>query len=309
VKTFNLSERRACGLLAVWRSSNRYEGKPDRNAELREQLVTLAHERPRFGYRRLGVLLEREGEQVNHKRLFRVYRQAGLSVKRNRRKKLVRAGINRPVLAAPNEEWSLDFVYDSLATGRSVRVLSIVDNFTRECLALEVDTSFASQRVTRALDSVIVRRGAPKALRMDNGPELTSRHFLAWCIERKIATNYIQPGRPMQNGHIESFNGRLRDECLNANWFRNLFEARGRIANWRADYNSTRPHSSLAYRTPDEFAAQWQRPSSSSISIPQPEPSVKASLTARLGAALTDEPGCSRPPDMRAKGFQDGLLT
>lgn len=131
----------------------------------------------------------------------------GREVKRNRRKKLVRIGVSQPVLAAPNDEWSLDFVYDALANGRSVRVLSIVDNFTRECLALEVDTSFASQRVTRILDGVIARRGAPKALRMDNGPELTSRHFLAWCLERRIATNYIQPGRPMQNGHIESFNG------------------------------------------------------------------------------------------------------
>jgi putative transposase len=258
----------------------------------------------RFGYRRLGVLLSREGQHVNHKRLFRVYRAAGLSVKRNRRKKLVRVGVSRPVLTAPNTEWSLDFVYDALATGRSVRVLSIVDNFTRECLALEVDSCFASQRVTRVLDSLIAQRGAPKALRMDNGPELTSRHFLAWCIERKIATNYIQPGKPMQNGHIESFNGRLRDECLNASWFRNLFDARGRIESWRDDYNS-----SLAYRTPNDFAAQWQRPSSSSTSIPQPEPPVKATLTARSRAALTDEPGYKTPPEKRTKGSHDGVLT
>jgi putative transposase len=259
---------------------------------LRQQLVELAQQRPRFGYRRLGVLLTREGQCVNHKRLFRVYREAGLSVKRNRRKKLVRAGVSQPVLTAPNHEWSLDFVSDGLAGGRTIRVLAVVDNFTRECLALEADTSFASERVTRVLERVMDLRGRPKALRMDNGPELTSRHFLAWCIERKITTNYIQPGKPVQNSHIESFNGRFRDECLNTNWFRNLFEARHRIANWREDYNSARPHSGLAYRTPDEFAAQWQRPSSSSKRIPQPEPSVKASLAAHLGAALTDEPGC-----------------
>lgn len=155
VETFGISERRACGLLGVWRSRNRYACKPDRNAELRKQLVALAHERPRFGYRRLGVLLEREGAHVNHKRLFRVYREAGLSVKRNRRKKLVRIVVSQPVLAAPNDEWSLDFVYDALANGRSVRVLGVVDNFTRACLALEVDTSFASQRVTRILDAVM----------------------------------------------------------------------------------------------------------------------------------------------------------
>jgi putative transposase len=295
VKTFGMSERRVCGLLGVWRSSCRYRKKPDRNEQLRQQLVELAHERPRFGYRRLGVLLAREGQRVNHKRLFRVYREAGLSVKRSRRKKLVRAGLSQPVLTAPNDEWSLDFLCDAVANGRVVRVLSVVDNFTRECLALETDTSFASQRVTRVLDDVIGQRGAPKALRLDNGPELTSRHFLAWCIERKIAMNHIQPGKPMQNGHIESFNGRFRDECLNANWFRNVFDARQKISIWRNDYNRARPHSSLDYRTPDEFAAHWQRPSSLPTWIPQPEPSVKATLTAHSRAAVTDEPGCRKP--------------
>jgi putative transposase len=240
-------------------------------------------------------LLDREGEHVNHKRVFRVYRESGLSVKRNRRKKLVRCGVNRPVLMGPNEEWALDFVHDALATGRGVRVLSVVDNFTRECLALETDTSFASQRVTRVLERVIAHRGTPKALRMDNGPELTSRHFLAWCIERKITMNHIQPGKPMQNGHIESFNGRFRDECLNTHWFRNLFDARMKIAVWRDDYNGARPHSGLAYRTPAEFAAQWQRPSSSAHSIPQSEPPLKAPLAARLRAALPGEPACSQP--------------
>lgn len=195
MKTFSISERRVCELLGVWRSSCRYRAKPDRDEALREQLIELAHQRPRFGYRRLGVLLSREGRRINHKRLFRVYRAAGLSVKRNRRKKLVRAGVSQSVLTGPNEEWSLDFVSDGLASGRSMRVLTVVDNFTRECLALEVDTSFASQRVTRVLDAAIDQRGRPKALRMDNGPELTSRHFLAWCVERKIAANYIQPGK------------------------------------------------------------------------------------------------------------------
>jgi putative transposase len=294
VTRFGISERRACGLLGVWRSSCRYQEKPDRNAELRQELTELAQQRPRFGYRRLGALLARNGKPVNHKRLFRVYREAGLSVKRIRRRRLVRSGLRGCVLTAPNEEWSLDFVCDAIAGGRSVRVLSVVDNFTRECLALETDTSFASQRVTRTLDDLIERRGCPKALRLDNGPEITSRHFLAWCLERRITTNYIQPGRPMQNGFVESFNGRFRDECLNANWFRTLFEARQKITRWRQDYNASRPHSSLAYRTPNEFAAQWQRPSSSTTSIKQPEPPVKAPLTARLRATLTDEPGCNR---------------
>jgi putative transposase len=255
-----MSERRVCELLGVWRSSCRYQPKPDRNTELRGELIHLAQQRPRFGYRRLGVLLDRNGKHVNHKRLFRVYRELGLSVKRVRRKKLVREGISRPVLTGPNQEWSLDFVHDGLAGGRSLRVLSVLDNFTRECLALEADTSIASQRVTRILSDVIERRGRPQALRMDNGPELTARHFLSWCIERKIAMHHIQPGRPMQNGQVESFQGRLRDECLNVHWFCNLFDARRKIALWRLDYNSARPHSSLAYRTPNEFAQQWQRP-------------------------------------------------
>ena len=156
---------------------------------MREQLIELARQRPRFGYRRLGILLARDGRGVNHKHLYRVYREAGLSVKRIRRKKLVRVGIPQPRLIAPNEEWSLDFVYDAVAGGRTICVLSVVDTFTRECLALETDTSFGTQRVTRVLDEVIARRGAPKALRMDNGPQLTSRHFLAWCVERKMTTN------------------------------------------------------------------------------------------------------------------------
>jgi putative transposase len=176
VKTFGMSERRACGLLGVWRSSCRYRSKPDRNQQLREKVVSVAHERPRFGYRRIAVLLAREGEHVNHKRLFRVYREAGLSVKRTRRKKLVRTGVPQPVLTAPNEEWSLDFVSDALADGRSLRVLTVVDNFTRECVALEADTSFSGERVTRVLDRAIERRGRPAAIGMDNG--LNASNFL-----------------------------------------------------------------------------------------------------------------------------------
>jgi putative transposase len=309
VTRFSISERRACGLLGVWRSSCRYKAKPDLDSQLREQLTELARERPRFGYRGLAVLLARSGHTVNHKKLFRVYREAGLSVKRIRRKKWVRVGVSQPRLAAPNEEWSLDFLCDVVAGGRTICVLSVVDNFTRECLALKTDTSFGTQRVTRVLEHVIARHATPKALRMDNGPQLTSRHFLAWCVERKITRNHIQPGTPVQNGQVESFHGRLRDECLNVNWFRNLFEARRKITLWQQDYNAARPHSSLGYRTPDEFAAQWQRPSSSPNWISQPEPSVKAILAAHYRAALTDEPGRKTTPDMRTKGSQDEVIT
>lgn len=149
----------------------------------------------------------------------------------------------------------MDFVADGLATGRTLRIFTLVDSFTRECLALEVDSCLSSRRVTRVLDWVIEQRGVPDAIRCDNGPEFTSRHFLAWCEGHKIRTVYIQPGRPMQNGYVESFNGRFRDECLNANWFATLTDARQKIEDWRHDYNEQRPHSSLGYRAPREFAA------------------------------------------------------
>jgi putative transposase len=227
-----------------------------RNDEpLRRRLVELAREKPRFGYRRLHVLLGRGGEQINHKRVHRVYREAGLMIRRKKRKHCVREG--KPLLArtSANQEWALDFVHDAVECGRAIRVLSVVDAFTRECLALEVDTSFASRRVTRVLDAIIAERGMAGAIRCDNGPEFTSRHFLAWALERGIEVIHIQPGKPTQNGRIESFHGRLREECLRVSWFQNLFDAQRKIALWQKEYNEERPHSSLRYQTPNEFAA------------------------------------------------------
>jgi putative transposase len=223
---------------------------------LRARLVELAREKPRFGYRRLHALLQRGGERVNHKRVHRVYREAGLLLRRKKRKHWVRAG--KPLLArtSANQEWALDFAHDAVECGRAIRVLSVLDAYTRECPALEVDTSFASRRVTRVLDAIIAERGIPGALRCDNGPEFSSRHFLAWCIERGIELIHIQPGKPAQNARVESFHGRLREECLNVSWFQNLFEAKRKISAWRKEYNEERPHSSLGYRTPAEFAAQ-----------------------------------------------------
>jgi len=221
---------------------------------LRTRLVKLAREKPRFGYRRLQVLLRRSGERVNHKRLHRVYREAGLAIRRKKRKHCVREGKPLLVRTSANQEWALDFVHDAVECGRTIRVLSVVDAYTRECLALEVDTSFASRRVTRVLEAIVAERGQPLAIRCDNGPELTSRHFLAWCIERQIELVHIQPGKPTQNAHVESFHGRLRDECLAVSCLQNLFDARRKIAAWRVDYNEERPHSSLGYRTPKEFA-------------------------------------------------------
>ncbi len=240
--------------MEVDRGSYRYEPRADRNEELREALVALARQKPRYGYRRLHALLTRRDHPASVMRIYLLYRAEGLAVRRLKRKRLSRVAAVTHVFRS-NQEWALDFVCDTLATGRGIRVLAVVDAFTRENLSLEVDTSLSSRRVTRSLEEVIEQRGKPEAIRCDNGPELTSRHFLSWCEERKIQLIHIQPGRPMQNGHVESFNGRLRDECLNANWFRNLADARAKIAAWRDEYNGERPHSSLGYRTPNEFAA------------------------------------------------------
>jgi putative transposase len=214
---YAFSERRACSVMTMAVSSYRYQTRRS-DEPLRTRLVELAREKPRFGYRRLHVLLGRAGEHVN-------------------------------------QEWALDFLHDAVECGRAIRVLSVVDAYTRECLALEVDTSFASRRVTRVLEEIVAERGQPKAIRCDNGPELTSRHFLAWCVERQIELLHIQPGKPTQNAHVESFHGRLREECLTVSWFQNLFDARRKIAAWKIEYNEERPHSSLGYRTPKEFAA------------------------------------------------------
>src|SRR5580698_4608225 len=247
------SERRVCGLMGMAVTSYRYQTRRS-DEPLRAQLVELARSKPRFGYRRLHVLLGRAGEHVNHKRVHRVYREAGLMIRRKKRKHCAREG--KPLVArtSANQEWALDFVHDAVECGRTIRVLSVVDAYTRECLALEVDTSFASRRVTRVLDAIVAERGQPLAIRCDNGPELTSRHFLAWCVERKIELMHIQPGKPTQNARVESFHGRLRDECLTVSWFQNLFDARNKIAAWRKEYNEERPHSSLGYCTPKEFA-------------------------------------------------------
>jgi putative transposase len=300
-ETFAFSQRRACGLVGIPVSTMRYCAKRNDDA-LRERLIDLAREKPRFGYRRLQVLLEREGYRANHKRVFRIYREAGLSVKRKKRKRLARVGRPLAPVTRANEEWALDFLSDAIASGRHVRVLAVVDAYTRECLALEVDTGFPSRRVTRVLERIIAQRGLPERIRCDNGPELTSRHFLAWCLDHRIDLLHIQPGRPMQNGKVESFNGRLRDEFLNVSWFRNIFDARRRAAAFRDDYNYNRPHSSLGYLTPAAFAQQGV--TSPPLSLPA------AALDRRQGnpsgvlyTALTPTSRRGSEPSKEAKPF------
>lgn len=250
------SERRACGLVGISRSSARYRRRRSGDQELRERLRQLAGERRRFGYRRLHVMLRREGEQVNHKRVYRLYREEGLTVRKRARKRVSRGErLPSQVPAAPNQCWSLDFVSDGLAWGRKIRLLTVVDAYTRESLAIEVDTSLGGARVARVLDRVIAERGAaPREIRLDNGPELTSRALDQWAYERGVSLRFIEPGKPVQNAYIESFNGRLRDECLNEHWFLSLAHAREIIEEWRCDYNQRRPHSALGNLTPLEFA-------------------------------------------------------
>jgi len=252
-----LSERRACRLVGMARTSCRYAPqRSEQEEKLRGRLRTLAGERRRFGYRRLTVLLRREGWAVNHKRVYRLYRQEGLGVRRRKRKR-IGAG-ERQALAIPtrpNQRWSMDFISDALSEGRKFRSLNIVDDFSRECLAAEVDTSLTGTRVVGVLERLRERRGLPQILVTDHGPEFAGRALDVWAYEQGVKLYFIEPGKPVQNAFIESFNGKMRDECLNEHWFLSLGEARQTIEAWRRDYNEVRPHTSLGNRTPQEFAA------------------------------------------------------
>ena len=253
-QTAGISERRACRFTGFARSSQRYAARRDDCAALRARLHTLALLRPRWGYRRLYVLLRREGRVVNRKLVQRLYREEGLTVRRRRRK---RVAVPRTPLATPlaaNERWSMDFVSDALADGRKFRSLTLVDDFTRECPVIEVDVSLSGARVAEVLDRVVARRGLPRGIVCDNGPEFASQALDQWAYRRGVALLFIEPGKPVQNAYAESFNGRLRDECLNESWFVSLADARQTIERWRVDYNGTRPHSGLAGRTPTAFA-------------------------------------------------------
>jgi len=250
-----LSERRACLIISADRKTIRYRSSRPPELELRAKLRDLANERRRFGYRRLFILLRRDGEPSGVNRIYRLYREEGLSVrKRKARRRAV--GTRAPILveAKANARWSLDFVHDQFACGRRFRVLNIVDDVTRECLAAIPDTSISGRRVARELTTLIERRGKPRMIVSDNGTELTSNAILAWSKDHKVEWHYIAPGKPMQNGYVESFNGRMRDELLNESLFFGLDHARSAVAEWVEDYNHFRPHSSLGYQTPAGYA-------------------------------------------------------
>jgi len=261
-ETLRLSERRACQVLGMLRSTCRYVTRRGSDTDVRSRLLELAVERPRYGYRRLCDLMRLEGVAVNPKRIHRIYREEGLFVRRRRRKRIA-AAQRRPMRPATslNEEWSMDFMSDALATGRVFRTLNIVDDLSRECLAIEVDTSLPGVRVVRVLDAVAVERGRyPERIIVDNGPEFTGRALDQWVYEHGVELHFISPGKPTQNAYIESFNGRFRDECLNQHWFVSLRDARHEIERWRVDYNEVRPHSALGRIPPARFVEQLQDP-------------------------------------------------
>jgi putative transposase len=256
-ETYPVSGARACGLLRLAVSSYYYQphGRRD-DVPIREALRRHAAVRRRWGYRRLLVLLRREGIADNHKRVYRLYCAEGLQVRKRRRRKqrLVR-GTERPAAPIkPNERWSLDFVHDRLANGRALRLLTVHDDYTRECLWIEADISLSGPRVTRVLDHVAELRGRPGSILTDNGPEFAGLALERWAHEHQVHHRFIAPGKPSQNGYIESFNGKLRDECLNEQEFINLEHAKEEIESFREDYNQTRPHSSLGGMTPSDFA-------------------------------------------------------
>ena len=246
---------RACGLVQISRSLYRYRSRRPPCADLRERICEIAAAKRRYGYRRVHIMLRREGWAVNRKLTYRLYREAGLAVRRRKRKRIgpfERKPLPKP--EAANQSWSMDFVSDGLADGRRLRCLTIVDDCTRECVAIEVDTSITGTRVKAVLERLADVRGLPRSITVDHGPEFEGQVLDAWAYERGVQLSFIRPGKPNENAYIESFNGKFRDECLNEHWFITMAQARRTIESWRIEYNTERPHSSLGDMTPEEFA-------------------------------------------------------
>jgi putative transposase len=254
-QAYQLNESRACGLVGITRWINRYQSRRDPQDELRQHLRELAGNRPRYGYRRLTVMLRRAGWKVNTKRVYRIYREENLGVHTAKRKKRgTHLRVPLPESARPNQRWSMDFVSDRLADGRWFRILTVVDQYTRECLCAYADRSQTGDKVVVQMKRLVVLRGVPESITTDNGGEFAGKAMETWAYKNGVKLDLIRPGKPVENGYIESFNGRLRDECLNGEIFFDLADAREKLERWRRDYNEHRPHSSLDDRTPVEFA-------------------------------------------------------
>lgn len=256
ISSFGLSQRRVCRLTGWNRSSLQYLPSEPDDAKLRERMRYWAAQKPKWGAPILHDILKSEGLVINHKRTERIYRQEGLSLRRKRRKKLpALRRVPLPVPDRPNQRWSMDFIHDQLSDGRRFRCLTLIDDFTRQCLAIYVDTSIGGSTVASVLETLGTLRGLPKVITVDNGPEFTGKALHLWAQRAGVTLHHIQPGKPMQNGFIESFNGTFRDDCLNQHWFSSINEARLLIEHWRTiDYNQTRPHSSIGRVPPDTFA-------------------------------------------------------
>jgi len=253
---FLVSERRTCRILCLGRSTFRYREKNDGQAALRMRIREVAAVRVRYGYKRIHVLLRREGWEINHKRVYRLYCEEGLNLRRkgSRKRTAENPRVARETARGMNDCWGMDFASDSCFDGRRFRVLSVMDVYSRECLGIEVDQGIRGQDVVSLLDHIKSLRGAPKNIRCDNGPEFVSKVLDKWAYEIQVALDFSRPGKPTDNAFAESFIGSLRDECLNVNWFLSLDDAREKIEAWRMDYNEYRPHSSLGYRTPSDYA-------------------------------------------------------
>lgn len=295
VDRYEMSERRACTTIRADRSSARYQSRRPDDAPVRERLRELAHDRRRFGYRRLHVLLQAEGLVQNRKKTERLYREEGLKVRRRRsRRRAIGTRAPIPLTDRPNTRWSLDFVHDQMSCGRRFRVLNVVDDVTKECLAAIPDVSISGRRVVRELDRLIERRGEPELIVSDNGTEFTSNAVLGWAQDRDLDWHSIAPGKPTQNAFCEAFNGRFRDECLNENVFRDLGHARWLIASWVRDYNTERPHSAIGYQTPVAYAA--------SLNPQRPSPPELPDGSALMAVASTARTGKTQPPTLFPSG-------
>jgi putative transposase len=312
-QAYQVSEKRACGLMLITRWSHRYQSCRDSQNELRMRLRELAGSRTRYGYRRLTVLLRREGWKVNTKRVYRLYREEQLQVRTAKRtKRAPHLRVPLPGAGRPNQRWSMDFVSDRLVNGRWFRILTVVDQYTRECLCAFADHAQSGEKVVEQMKRIAESRGLPESITTDNGSEFGGKAMEAWAYQAGVKLDFIRPGKPVQNGFIESFNGRLRDECLNGELFFDLADARKKLSAWRQDFNEQRPHGSLADRTPEEFARELElRPFDLTTVNKAAPPARPGSAVAGQKTPALDPP--ATPPsrtNIRSKGLskEPGLL-
>jgi len=271
IERYKVSERRGCRLFGLARSTWQYRSCRPADTGLRERLRELAAKLPRYGYKRLCRRLRKNGVKVNHKKIYRLYREEGLMVRKRTRKRLIRRAERPSPPARPNQRWSMDFTSDQLADGRRFRTFNVVDDCSRECLAIRVERSIPGAYVARVLTELVKERGCPETIVLDNGPEFISRALEIWAEEHRVKLHFIEPGKPVQNCYVESFNGRFRDECLNEHWFTSMEDARVIIAAWRKDYNEVREHGSLGGMTPHEYRRAMESPENASRFPPFPQ--------------------------------------